>query len=47
VIEQDLSQILVLVEYPRLHGRDEGVAADELHLQGQDAEQQVAVGARL
>jgi hypothetical protein len=31
---------------PGVHGRDQGVAADEVHLQSQDAEQQVAVSRR-
>jgi hypothetical protein len=46
VPDEDLSQGLVLVQDPGVHGPDEGIAADEVHLQGQDAEQQVAVGGR-
>jgi hypothetical protein len=35
-----------LVQYPGVHGLDERVAACEIHLQGEDAEQQIAVGRR-
>jgi hypothetical protein len=44
VLDQDLSQRLVLGEHPGVHRRQEGVAAHEVHLQGQDAEEQIAVG---
>jgi hypothetical protein len=40
---QDLSLGRCLAQHPGVHG-DEGVATDEAHLQGQHAEQQVAVG---
>jgi hypothetical protein len=43
VLLQDLSQGFALVEHPGVHGADEGIAADEVHLQGQDAQQQVAI----
>jgi hypothetical protein len=43
---QDLPQGPRLVQHPGVHGRDQGVPADEVHLQGQDAEQQVAVSVR-
>jgi hypothetical protein len=46
LFDQDLPQGLVLGEHPGAHRRQEGVAGDEVHLQGQDAEQQVAVGGR-
>jgi hypothetical protein len=29
-----------------VHGSDQGIAADEVHLQGQDTEQEVAIGSR-
>src|SRR5262249_9445535 len=32
------------VEDPGVHGRDESVTVDEVHLQRQDAEEEVAVG---
>jgi hypothetical protein len=44
LIDEDLSQGLGLLQHPGIHGRDQGIAADEVHLQGQDAEQQIAVG---
>jgi hypothetical protein len=44
LVLEDVTQGLRLVEHPGAHGRDEGVAGDEAHLQGEDAEQQVAVG---
>jgi hypothetical protein len=43
-LAEDVAERLGLVEYPSVHGRDQGVAADEVHLQRQDAEQQVTVG---
>ena len=46
LLDQDLFQRLVLGEHPGAHRRQEGVAGHEVHLQGQDAEQQVAVGGR-
>ena len=44
---QDLAQRPGLVQHPGVHGGDQGVAGDEVHLQRQDAEEQVAVGVRL
>src|SRR6266852_1956742 len=46
LFDEDLADRLGLVEHPGIHGGNEGVAADEVHLKGQDAEQQIAVGAR-
>jgi hypothetical protein len=46
VLEQ-VAQRAGLVQDPGVHGRDELVAVDEVHLERQDAEQQVAVGAGL
>jgi hypothetical protein len=46
LFDENLSQWLVLVQNPGVHGPQEVVAADEVHLQGQDAEQQVAIGGR-
>jgi hypothetical protein len=37
-----LPQRLGFLQHPGVHGLDEGITADEVHLQGQDAEQQVA-----
>ena len=45
MLDQDLAERLGLVQHPGVHGRDEGVAADEVHLQSQDAEEEVAVAA--
>src|SRR5262249_2690935 len=45
LVEQDLPQRFGLVQDPGVHGGDQGVAADEVHLQRQDAEQKVAVTA--
>src|SRR5260370_42161863 len=42
-VDQELSQRPGLVPHPGVQGGDELVAADEVHLKGQDAEQQVAV----
>jgi hypothetical protein len=44
---QDLTERPGLVEHPGLHGGEQGVAADEVHLQGQHAVEQVAIGAAL
>src|SRR6266446_1233666 len=44
VLLEDLSQRFGLVQDPGVHGLDQGVAADEVHLQREDAEQQVTVG---
>jgi hypothetical protein len=46
LLDGDLAQGLDLVEHPGIHGGDEGVAADEVRLQGQDAEVQVPVRGR-
>src|SRR5438128_6196734 len=46
LLEQDLPERLTLVEHPSVHGGYERVAADEVHLQGEDPEQQVAIGIR-
>jgi hypothetical protein len=42
--EQDFSEWLLFVEHPSVHGGDERVAVDEVHLQGENAEQQIAIG---
>jgi hypothetical protein len=44
LVKEDLAQGLGLVQHPGVHGLDQAVAADEIYLQGQDAEEQVAVG---
>ncbi len=44
LLAQDLPERLVLVENPRVHRRDQLIARDEVQLQGDDAEEQVAVG---
>ncbi len=41
---QHLPERAGLVEHPGIHGGDQGVARNEVHLQRQDAEEQVAVG---
>jgi hypothetical protein len=43
-LNQKVDQSPCLIEHPRLHRRDQLVAGDEVHLQRQDAEQQIAVG---
>ena len=40
---ENVAQRALLVEHPDVHGRQERIAADEVHLQGKDAEEQVAV----
>jgi hypothetical protein len=40
---QVLGQRLVLGQHPRLHARDELLAGNEIHLQGQNAKQQIAI----
>jgi len=40
---QDLAQRFGFVEHPGMHRLDESIAADEVQLQGQDAEEQVAI----
>ena len=37
--------LTLFVQHPSVHRGDEGVARDEFHLQGEDAEPQIAVGA--
>src|SRR5262249_48791875 len=44
VFVEDVAERPVLVEHPDVHGGDERVAADEVHLHREDAEEQVAVG---
>jgi hypothetical protein len=34
LLQEDLPQGLVLLQYPGVHGLDEGIARDEVHLQG-------------
>jgi hypothetical protein len=46
VLDQDLPEWGGLLQDPGIQGGDELVAADEVHLQGQDAEEQVTVGGR-
>ena len=43
LMDQDLAQRLVLGQDPGVHPRDQGVAADKVHLHGQNAEQQIAI----
>jgi parallel beta-helix repeat protein len=47
LLHEDLAEGFGLVEDPGVQGGDEGVARDEVHLQRQDAEEQVAIGRRL
>jgi hypothetical protein len=44
LLHQDLPQGPGLVQDPGIHGLDEGIAADKVHLQRQDAKEKVAVG---
>ena len=46
LVAQDAAERLGLVQRPGVHGGDQLVAAHEVELQGQDAEEQVAVGRR-
>jgi hypothetical protein len=41
--DEDFAEGFLFVGYPRLHGGDESAAANEIHLQGDDAKQQVLV----
>jgi hypothetical protein len=41
---QDLPQRLSLVQHPPVHSRDKLVSVNKVHLQGQDAEEQISVG---
>ena len=43
VLDQYFAQRLLLGEHPGVHGRDQGLAVDEVHLTGQNAEKQIAV----
>src|SRR5439155_11300818 len=43
---EEVAERLALVEHPGVHGVHERVLADEVQLEGEDAEQQVAVGGR-
>jgi hypothetical protein len=47
LIDEDLAQSLILIKHPGIHCCNQGVAANEVHLQCQDTEQQVAVGGRV
>ena len=42
-LDEDLAERPVLLQGPGVHRRDQGVAGDEVHLQRQDAEEEVAV----
>jgi hypothetical protein len=44
LVQQNLSQGLALRQHPDVHRRDEVIAADEVHLQRQDTEQQMPIG---
>ena len=44
LLDQDPAQRLGFLQDPGVHRRDQGVASHEVHLHGQDAEEQVAVG---
>jgi hypothetical protein len=46
LLGEDVAERPGLVQHPGVHGGDQGVLADEVHLQGQDAEQQVPVRGR-
>ena len=43
-VDQDLSQGARLFQGPGMHGRNQLIAVDKVHLQCEDAEQQVLVG---
>jgi hypothetical protein len=43
-LDQKFAQRLGLGEHPCLHGADEAVPGDEVHLKGEDAEEKVSVG---
>ncbi len=45
LFDQDLSEGACLLQDPGMQGGDEVIAADEIHLQSQDATEQIAVGA--
>ena len=44
LILEDLAQPGRLVQGPGVHGGDQGVPGDEVHLQGDDTEQKVSIG---
>jgi hypothetical protein len=44
VRDENLTERLGFIKHPGMHGPDQGVTVDEVHLHGQDAVQQVAVG---
>jgi len=44
LLHQDVPERLAFFEHPGVHAGHELIAADEIHLQGQDGEQQIAVG---
>ncbi len=44
LITQDLPEGFGFVDHPGVHGGDQGRGTDEVHLQGKDAEEEVAVG---
>jgi hypothetical protein len=46
LFDEDLAEGLRFVQHPSVHRRDERIPAYEIHLQRQNAEQQIAVGAR-
>jgi hypothetical protein len=46
-LDEDLAERFRLVQRPGVHPGDEGVAGDEVDLQREDAEEQVAVGVGL
>ncbi len=45
-VDENLAQRLAFVEDPRVHTLDQGITADEVHLQRKDAEEQIAIGGR-
>jgi hypothetical protein len=47
LFEQNLPQRFGLVQHPGVHGRNQSIATDEVHLQGQNAEEQITVRGRL
>ena len=42
--DKESTQRLPLVKDPSVHGGDQGIAGNEVHLQRQDAKQEVAIG---
>jgi hypothetical protein len=43
LFDEDSAQRPCLVQHPGMHACDQGIAADEIHLQSQDAEEQITV----